>query len=94
MVTACQEVVPEPELLDHVQRRAEGVPLLVEKLVAAGARSGATVVPTTVFEATTAGGSPVASGSSVASTCSPRTAAIRTRRRADSDRARIGREST
>jgi DNA-binding CsgD family transcriptional regulator/tetratricopeptide (TPR) repeat protein len=50
MVTACQEVVPEPELLDLVQRRAEGVPLLVEELVAAGARSGATVVPTTVFE--------------------------------------------
>ena len=50
MVAACLDAVPEPDLLDLVQRRSEGIPLLVEELVAAGARSGATAVPTTVFE--------------------------------------------
>ena len=50
MVSACLDAVPEPDLLDLVQRRAEGVPLLVEELVAAGGHTGATAVPTTVFE--------------------------------------------
>ena len=50
MVAACLDAAPEPDLLDLVQRRAEGVPLLVEELVAAGAHTGATAVPTTVFE--------------------------------------------
>ncbi|MDD7942024.1 AAA family ATPase [Actinomycetospora lutea] len=50
MVAACLDAAPEPDLLDLVQRRAEGVPLLVEELVAAGARSGPSAVPTTVFE--------------------------------------------
>lgn len=50
MVAACLDAAPEPDLVEIVQRRAEGVPLLVEELVAAGVRSGATAVPTTVFE--------------------------------------------
>ena len=53
MTTACLGGPPDGRLLALVRARAEGVPLLVEELLAAGHRAGdESVVPTTVAELT------------------------------------------